>query len=245
MQRVVALPAVFLAGFRAEEMPHVRLLIDKLGGTEVPVIPITSEMTKRKVKDILYEEEMDWSQPRPSNVLGGGDGSERCILFSGLDAGERATVVSELERQGLPRMGCSVVYMDDLTVSRGNLSLLACFLLLIRGRGERCAEGGWQPPWGGSGGAEELRTQRPKEQGSGSLHGRDMAPVDTCARSPPCLVKGEKGVIDAVPFIFGPLQCTTFCLTEIQLHNTEREHTLAFRLHSREEKYVSPYMPYL
>lgn len=225
---------MFLAGFRAEEMPHVRLLIDKLGGSEVPVIPITSEMTKRKVKDILYEEEMDWSQPRPSGVLGGGDGSERCILFSGLDAGERATVVSELERQGLPRMGCSVVYMDDLTVSRAHLSLLACFLLLIRGRWERCAEGGWQPPWGGSGGAEKLRTQCPKEQGSGSLHGRELASVDTCAQSLPCLVKGEIGVIDAVPsypVTFNPPRKLTY--------TTLKENTRFLSVRTAERKSMS------
>ena len=33
-------PAVLLAGFRAEELPRVRELLDELGGHDVPVVPV-------------------------------------------------------------------------------------------------------------------------------------------------------------------------------------------------------------
>jgi hypothetical protein len=119
---LVGSASVLLAGFRAEEAPRVRLLLDELGGSDVPVIPLTQHLLPLPCRHAMMRaSEPDWSQPRPSWLTGGGDGSERCILFAGLDAGERAEIVSQLERLGLPRFASTVIYQNDLDRSVGNL----------------------------------------------------------------------------------------------------------------------------
>ena len=54
-------PAVFLVGFRLEETPYVRLLLDQLGGVEVPVVPLSPAELHMPLAQLLREfREPDW-----------------------------------------------------------------------------------------------------------------------------------------------------------------------------------------
>ena len=58
-------PAVLLAGFRAEETPRVRELVDELGGHDVPVVPVPQAFLTEPLRAALEAlEEPDWTQPR-------------------------------------------------------------------------------------------------------------------------------------------------------------------------------------
>ena len=50
-------PAVLLAGFRAEEVPRVRELLDELGGHDVPVLPVPQAYLERPLIDALQIQE--------------------------------------------------------------------------------------------------------------------------------------------------------------------------------------------
>ena len=63
------------------------------------------ELLTAPLAEALRAPEPDWSAPRPVEVAyGGGFGTPRVVLFSGLDTGERSAVVSALEARGLPRL---------------------------------------------------------------------------------------------------------------------------------------------
>ena len=114
-------PAVLLAGFRAEEIPRVRELLDELGGHDVPVAPIPQEYLRRPLYAALRIREPDWESPRVHERFnqGGEFGSQRCVVFSGLDRGEMATVVSAIESRGLPRLITVVVTSENVELSLG------------------------------------------------------------------------------------------------------------------------------
>ena len=114
-------PAVMLAGFRAEELPRVRELLDELGGHDVPVIPVPQAHLARPLSDALSLPEPDWESPRVSERFnqGGEFGSQRAVIFSGLDRGEMACVVSAIERRGLPRLLTAVITSDNAEKTLG------------------------------------------------------------------------------------------------------------------------------
>ena len=114
-------PAVLLAGFRAEEIPRVRELLDELGGHDVPVAPVPQEYLRRPLYAALQIREPDWESPRAHERFnqGGEFGSQRCVVFSGLDRGEMATVVSAIESRGLPRLITVVVTSKNVEQSLG------------------------------------------------------------------------------------------------------------------------------
>ena len=98
-------PAVILVGFRAEEWPRVRVLVDELGGYDVPVIPARSEHAWMTLEEVARTREPDWESPRDAALARGGQyGSQRAVIFSGLDLGEVAVIVSAIEARGLPRL---------------------------------------------------------------------------------------------------------------------------------------------
>jgi hypothetical protein len=98
-------PAVILVGFRAEEWPRVRVLVDELGGYDVPVIPARSEHAWMTLEEVARTREPDWESPRDAALARGGEyGSQRAVIFSGLDLGEVAVIVSAIEARGLPRL---------------------------------------------------------------------------------------------------------------------------------------------
>jgi hypothetical protein len=121
-------PAVLLAGFRAEEIPRVRELLDELGGHDVPVVPVAQTYLERPLIDALQIPEPDWESPRSDATFGvrGGDfGSRRCVVFSGLDRGEMAIIVSAIESRGLPRLVTAVVTSENCERSLGEALALA------------------------------------------------------------------------------------------------------------------------
>ena len=61
-------PCLVLAGFRLEELPVVRNIIDKIASPDVKVIPVTgSEVLHMAVEHVLSMPEPDWEKPRPEN----------------------------------------------------------------------------------------------------------------------------------------------------------------------------------
>ena len=121
-------PAVVLVGFRAEEWPRVRTLVDELGGYDVPVIPARSEHAWMTLEEVTREREPDWESPRTSNASaarGGEYGSQRMVAFSGLDLGEVAVVVSAIESQGLPRLPVIIASEENLQKPLGESLALA------------------------------------------------------------------------------------------------------------------------
>ena len=116
------LPAVALVGFRAEEWPRVRVLIDELGGYDVPVIPARAEHAWMSLDEVCRTEEPDWESPRrDADARGGEYGSHRALVFSGLDLGEIAVVVSAIEAQGLPRLPVVIASEENLHEPLGEL----------------------------------------------------------------------------------------------------------------------------
>ena len=108
-------PAVALVGFRAEEWPRVRVLMDELGGYDVPVIPARAEHAWMSLDEVCRTEEPDWESPRrDADARGGEYGSHRALVFSGLDLGEIAVVVSAIEAQGLPRLPVVIASEENL-----------------------------------------------------------------------------------------------------------------------------------
>lgn len=104
---VVGEAAVILIGFRPEEWPRVRALVDELGGYDVPVIPARAEHAFATLDEVSRECEPDWESPRivmDGAGRGGGFGTQRAVAFSGLDLGEIAVLVSAMESQGLSRL---------------------------------------------------------------------------------------------------------------------------------------------
>lgn len=67
-----------------------RALLDSLGGAEIKVLPANEEMLSASVGEAVHAEEIDWSLPRPGDwIRGGAWGSQRVILFSGLQIAEQ------------------------------------------------------------------------------------------------------------------------------------------------------------
>ena len=121
-------PAVLLAGFRVEEVPRVRELLDELGGHDVPVLPVPQAYLERPLIDALQIQEPDWEAPRSDDtfpIRGGEFGSRRCAVFSGLDRGEMATIVSAIEARGLPRLVTAVVTSENCERTMGEALALA------------------------------------------------------------------------------------------------------------------------
>ena len=114
-------PAVLLAGFRAEEIPRIRELLDELGGHDVPVLPVPQSHLEKPLAEALAIPEPDWENPRLHERFnqGGEFGSQRVVIFSGLDRGEMATVVSAVEARGLPRLLTVVITGENLENTMG------------------------------------------------------------------------------------------------------------------------------
>ena len=85
------------------------------------VAPIPQEYLRRPLYAALQIREPDWESPRVHERFnqGGEFGSQRCVVFSGLDRGEMATVVSAIESRGLPRLITVVVTSENVELSLG------------------------------------------------------------------------------------------------------------------------------
>jgi len=85
------------------------------------------EMLCLSVKDALLSPEQDWTRPRSTQAAYGGAGSIRCLLFSGLDTGERSCIISALEARGLPRLP-----VTSLTRKNGGKKLGEVFVKAVQ-----------------------------------------------------------------------------------------------------------------
>lgn len=56
-----------MAGFRIEELPVARSIVDAAGGQEVKVVPLKEEMLHKRVEEIVEIPEPDWEKPRPDD----------------------------------------------------------------------------------------------------------------------------------------------------------------------------------
>lgn len=58
-------PILVVAGFRLEELPIVRLMVDKIIGEHVKVVPVSGkEMLNMEVEHVLELPEPEWAKPR-------------------------------------------------------------------------------------------------------------------------------------------------------------------------------------
>ncbi|KAK9818233.1 hypothetical protein WJX72_009160 [[Myrmecia] bisecta] len=106
--------AVLLAGFRAEEIVMVRVILDSAGGEAVKVVPCMGPMLYETVEVALQSPEPEWNEPRPEQwTRGGAWGAQRVILFSGMKLAAQAALVELLEGSGLPPV-CIAVATQDL-----------------------------------------------------------------------------------------------------------------------------------
>ena len=114
-------PCVLLAGFKAEELPRVRELLDELGGHDIPVVPVAQTYLTKPLLETLAIEEPTWEVPRREDEFnkGGEYGSKRCVVFSGLDKGEMATIISAIEARGLPRLITVVITSENCEKTLG------------------------------------------------------------------------------------------------------------------------------
>ena len=79
-------------------------------------------MLSMRLRDALRTPEPDWLCARPVEAsYGGGFGSARVLLFSGLDSGEKSAVVSALEARGLPRLAVTSLQPRNLDARLGEV----------------------------------------------------------------------------------------------------------------------------
>ncbi|KAK9841906.1 hypothetical protein WJX84_002200 [Apatococcus fuscideae] len=113
-QAVYGPEAVLLAGFRSEEIAMVRIILDSYGGQAVKVVPCTPALLHAPVSKALVAPEPNWNQPAPQAWLSGSTwGSQRTILFSGLNPAAQSAVVELLEESGLPPICIAAVDADN------------------------------------------------------------------------------------------------------------------------------------
>jgi len=78
-------PTLVLAGFFLEELPHVRLALDAVGGQDIILVVCHPDLLLKPVELVIAIGEPAWDQPMPPQwVNGGGWGKRKVILFSGL-----------------------------------------------------------------------------------------------------------------------------------------------------------------
>lgn len=75
-------------------------------------------MLSMRVRDVMRLPEPRWEAPRSADTAyGGSPGANRVLLFSGMDSGEKSTVVSAMEARGLPRL-CVTSHSEQNTGMR-------------------------------------------------------------------------------------------------------------------------------
>eukprot|EP00210_Caulerpa_lentillifera_P005454 g5215.t1 len=97
-------PVILVAGFRIEELPVVRIMIDNVISKDVKLIPIRGqEMLHMRVEEVLSLPETEWEKPRPDECTTGGTwGSKRTVVFGGLPMSSQGALVEVMEESGLP-----------------------------------------------------------------------------------------------------------------------------------------------
>lgn len=82
--------AIIAAGFRLEEYAMLRYLLDGIDASHVKVLVADEQLLYSTLDDALATPEINWEEPRPENwIKGGGWGSSRVCLFSGLSVAQQ------------------------------------------------------------------------------------------------------------------------------------------------------------
>lgn len=125
--------ALLLAGLRLEEVAVTRAIMDAAGAADVKVVPTSAVMLHTQLQAALATPEPDWEQPRaPDAAPGGGWGSQRVALFSGMSVRAVAAAVEVLEESGLPPL--CVALADEQDAQRPLGQVLAEAVRDQRGR---------------------------------------------------------------------------------------------------------------
>jgi hypothetical protein len=78
--------AVLAAGFRIEEYAMIRAILDSLNAPHIKVIICDDQILHLPQRDAVAAPEPAWEAPRVDESGGGGWGSQRAALFSGVSA---------------------------------------------------------------------------------------------------------------------------------------------------------------
>lgn len=82
--------AMIAAGFRLEEYAVMRYLMDNVGASNVKLLIADENMLHTPLDAALASPEIDWESPRPEDgIQGGGWGSTRACIFSGLSVAQQ------------------------------------------------------------------------------------------------------------------------------------------------------------
>ncbi|KAK9842709.1 hypothetical protein WJX74_001032 [Apatococcus lobatus] len=140
---VYGLEAVLMAGFRPEEVAMARVVLDTYGGEAVKVAPCSPAMLHGPVSAALEVIEPDWTQPAPEGWLSGSSwGTQRTILFSGLNPAAQSAVVELLEESGLPPICIATAEPDNADTILGEVLVAAVKAQRYRKLGSSSPE--WQ-----------------------------------------------------------------------------------------------------
>jgi hypothetical protein len=132
--------AVVAAGFRIEEYAMIRVLLDELHAEHVKVIIGDHETLLKPQSEVLDLPEIDWAARRgPRQGGGGGWGSQRAILFSGLSIAQqvRISVALKAISNGCSRLHIILKFLSFECQNKCfpalSWSLLHCLALLAMG----------------------------------------------------------------------------------------------------------------
>ena len=82
--------AMIAAGFRLEEYAVMRYLMDGVGAAHVKLLIADDSMLQKPLDEALAQPEIDWEKPRAEEgIQGGGWGSTRACIFSGLSVAQQ------------------------------------------------------------------------------------------------------------------------------------------------------------
>jgi hypothetical protein len=117
----ILVQAIVAAGFRIEEYVMIRVLLDELQAQHVKVIIGDQHTLLKMQSEVLALPEIDWSSPREARQGGGGGwGSQRAILFSGLSIAQQVLSLAAI-------VGDFPNYLRELTkLMSAASSLLVC-----------------------------------------------------------------------------------------------------------------------
>lgn len=123
-------PAILAAGFPVEELAGIRVLLDGLGGQDIPVIPSSSALILQKpCEQAVIEEEPKWEEPLSMNqqlqAEQGGWGKHRVLLFSGIGIQDRALITDLLEFNKISPEAVAVLLPPQASMKLGEVLALA------------------------------------------------------------------------------------------------------------------------
>ncbi|KAL6752564.1 hypothetical protein V8C86DRAFT_2439210 [Haematococcus lacustris] len=158
--------AIILAGFPLGEPGMVRQMLDAVGAAAIKVLPISgSEALHESVDAVLWAPEQDWAAPRhvadlrgEADPLGGGGwGSQRAVLFSGISIKVQATILELLDGLGVGEVAATMALEEDSHRPLGQVLAEAIKVGVRRG----CQASGPQAMPGGGGAAGGRGGRRP------------------------------------------------------------------------------------